>query len=122
MDNVVQVPIYIMLALWAVTVLIAWLSTPGFRRGAVAAGDKAEAWGADKSPMVAAVIREAIEFAEENFILLTGPERMERAIAFCVARGVPVTKAQVQAVFDVMKALKLFGITTKAAKEAASNA
>ena len=114
METAVQIPLYVIIGYGALSLLIAYFSTPAFRQKAVAADNAAEAWSADKTALNL-IVPAAIAYAEEHFILLTGPERMNKAIAFCASRGLFVTKAQVQLVFDLMKTAGLFGIKSKSA-------
>lgn len=104
-----EVPFWVYVATWVVSIALAWLSSPPWQRTVKNAGDKAEAWAGSLPPTQQALVMTAIRWTESNFGDLTGAERMARCIGYLNHFGLPVTPGQVQAVYDMMKLTGLFG-------------
>lgn len=106
---VLEIPLWMYLATWVVSIILAWLSSPPWQRAVQKAGDRIEEWAEALPPKHEALVMAAIQWTEENFSDLSGAARMARCIGYLNHFGLPVTPGQVQAVYDVMKAVGLFG-------------
>lgn len=104
-----EVPLWVYVGGWVVAIILAWLSSPPWQRTVAKASDRLEEWAEALPAQHEALVVAAIQWAEENYSNLSGPERMARCVAYLNRFGLPVTPGQVQAVYDVMKALGLFG-------------
>lgn len=108
-----HVPLWANLASYVVAIIVAWLSSPPWQRVVKKEEAKVEVW-ADSLPATQhALVMAAISMAEKTWANLAGGERMARVVSYCNHFGVPVTPGQVQAVYDVMKAVGLFGKEAK---------
>lgn len=102
------IPIWLYVLTWVVSIILAWLASPPWQRAVKKITAKADTWAEALPEKLQVRVIEAIRWAETNYSNLTGTERMARCIAYLNRFGLPVTPGQVQAVYDMMKALGIF--------------
>ena len=115
--GLITLPTWLLVGQYLVGIAIVWIaykSRPYWVKGEKLVNAQAQA---HLPAIVAKQIAAGIDWAEENFYGLTGPQRMTRCIAYLGRIGVIVSEEQVQAVYDVAK--KLGAFEKPAPKEAA---